>query len=258
MEFLERNYILTTTAITVDSNTGTVSNILSRDETLQYTSDGYDDDLTIASVTFDFGSTQTVSRISANGINAKGFDIFYDGVTANTFALTVTADTSTSQWNSNSETALYLKFNTVSCQTITIDMKTTQVANAEKAIGWFVASDVKLSFTRLPKAADYSPLVRKKQVVHELSDGRRRIHSVGRVWSANIGLEYVSDAFRNSLYSVWRDSENFIFVPFGTSSGWDGFIMPVVWPGDFDFHKYSDDFAGAGHSGRIRLMETIP
>lgn len=260
MEFLDVNLFQTTTAATVNSNTATVESLLRRDKTYQYISSGFNNDATTVSLTITLTAAAPVSRIALDGHNLKSYTIFYDGVTANTFSMTSTADTTTSDYSSNSSTAQCLVFNTQTVSSITIDMKSTMVANAEKAIGYIHMSDTKLVFDRapyerVPSAKDYKPRYISKEVVHKMSDGGRRIHYVDNKYSTKIKLKYIEENLRDALYDVWFAKSEFVFSVFPTSAGWTGIIHTVVWDGAFDFYKYSDNAASSGFSGTISLSE---
>ena len=254
MEFISANYFATTTQATVNTGTLTVENLLYRDTTLQYVSAGFANDATTASMTITFDQTLSLSRIALVGLNAKGLSVFYNGLTANTFALT-SGPTSTSQWSTNSETALYLQFATISALSVTLEMSATQVANSEKALSYLHFGDVLVDFERLPNSQGYAPLYRPKEIKHILSDGGTRLQFIDHKYSAKIKLKFISEAFRNTLYSFWRQQIDFGFVPFGTSTAWDQVIHTVVWPGNFDFFTYADDNPGTGFNGQINLEE---
>ena len=88
MEFLTKNYLQTTTALTLDSNTALAQYLFKRDKRFQYVSDGFNDDATTTSIVIAFDSTVPVSRIGLVGMNWKDFTIFYNGATANVLSLT--------------------------------------------------------------------------------------------------------------------------------------------------------------------------
>lgn len=261
MEFIDKNLINTTTMFTVQSQTSSVANIFKRDDTLQWTSDGYNNDLTTTSITIDLGATSTFCRIGLIGINWQDFTIFYDGTTANTLSITSTSATTTSDWVSNSETAMYLAFSTVQAQTITFDMKDTILSDSEKAVSYIHISDSLLDFGtygRLPSSKGYKPRIKAKQVVHQLSNGRVRLHQISEYYRTDLKLKYITAAFRDALFNVWKEQEDFAFVAFGTTTSWDKVLYPVVWPGEFNFYEYADDAPDVGFIGSISLMETEP
>ena len=241
--------------IAVNSNTATAENIFNPDEFYQYYSDGFDNDLTTSTFTITFDETTSVSRIILDTVNFKEFRIFYNGATASTLALTSGATTA-SYWTSNSETSMYLQFTTIQASTITINAKKTMTANQEKVLGELVLSDTYYTLTHIPDARGYKPSKNPKQIVHKLSDGGTRIHTVRSKKSANISLDYISETIRDSLEVVYNLQTSFIFVPFGTATGWDAFYFDSVWEGAFDFYEVSDNAVAAGYSGSLKLRET--
>src|SRR3990167_1436539 len=208
MELLKANYINTTTAIVVGSNTDSAKYIIEPDPLFQYVSSGFNNDSTTATLRINFSETLTVSRIGLVGINLKAFDLYYNGATASTFALTTTAATTASTWASNSETALYLHCTAVDCTSVTLDMKSTQLADNEKAIGYLVISTPRVDFSRIPSAKNYTPIIDTKEVVHQLSDGNTRLQVISDRWRANIKLVYISEAFRNTLRTIYNLHES--------------------------------------------------
>lgn len=254
MEFLYANYINTTTQIAVNSNTGTADNLFTRDSYAQYYTDGLNDDNTAASITITFDATTSVSRIALLDTNAKQFTLFYNGATASTF--TLIGDTTVSSWTNNTDENKFLRCSTVSVSSITLDIKTTQTANQEKRLGLLYIGDVLYDMDQIPSASDYDPVINPKQVVHNLSDGGTRIHNIRNKWKVSIKLDYITTAQRDSLKDVWALQNEFNFCPFGTSTGWDGFMFEAVWTGGFDFYQYSDNAAVSGFSGSIKLAET--
>lgn len=255
MEFLTKNYINTSTMLTVNSNTSTAAYVFSSDPYLQYFSDGLNNDATTASMTITFGSTMPVSRLALLSHNLKSYNLFYNGVTANTFSFSEGA-TTVSQFTTNSETSQYFRFSTIMCSSITIDMKTTMVANDEKVMSQIIVSDLYFEMSQIPNSQGYTPNKNAKQVSHELSDGGMRIHKVRDKWEVNIKIDYILPTLRNQIKTVYDLRTSFIYCPFGTTTSWDGILFDAVWPGDFEFYKYSDNAATSGFSGSIRLRET--
>ncbi|HLB42009.1 MAG TPA: hypothetical protein VJN02_03980 [Gammaproteobacteria bacterium] len=255
MDFIKSNFLNTTTQITVNSNTGTVSNLFNRDIYYQYFSDGLNNDLTNSSITITFAATTSVSRIAIMDTNARQFNLFYNGLTANSFALSG-AHTTASQFTTNDQEFLYLKFSTLAVSSITLDILTTQTANQEKRVGLFVASDLYLTLTHIPDASGFKPRRDPKQIVHKLSDGGMRIHNVRKKWSHDISLDNLSQSLTTSLETIFDLQDPFMFCPFGTSTSWDKVLYEAVWEGDFDFYEYSDNATVSGFSGAIRLRET--
>ncbi len=256
MEFWNKNQLQTTTQIAVNSSTLLGYFMMIRDPRRQWVSSAYNNDSLAASITISFDPAITLNRIAIDNINWKKFNIYYNGSTANALALTTTAATTTSQWATNSQTSMAISCTTLTgISSLTFDIYSTQVANAEKAIGWLCASSQILDFEKIPDASSYDPLLNVEQKEHKLSDGGTRIHTIERKFQSNIKLKFIDQSFKDSLYDVWRDADSFVFAAFPTTTGWDTVAYEVVWPGRFDFFEFADNNTGAGFKGTITLKE---
>lgn len=257
MELLKQNFLNTTTQFVVNSNTATVGNVFIRDEKFQYASSAFNDDNTTVTMTINFDVTTTVDRIALLGHNLKAFTIFYNGSTANTFTLDSDQDTTTSDFSSNSETSIYLRTTPVDCTSLTIDMKSTIIANSNKAIGYLAVTQLRTDFDgRVPSSQGYNTTIVPRAVKHRLSDGGTRIQTLDEKRASKISFDYITRSTRDVLKTIYDEHLEIIFCPFGTTSSWDGVIYPCVWEGDFNFYKFSDNAASAGFSGSLNLLET--
>lgn len=257
MEILRRNYVNTTTQLVVNSNTSTAGNIFLSDVRFQYSSDNFANDLTTVTMRINFTETLTVDRIAIVGHNLKKFNMYYGGVTANTFALTSTGATTVSQFLTNSATSLYLRCAAVNCTSVSIDMYSTIVADQNKYIGYLVLSEKRTNFDgRVPAAQNYAPTLDTQSVVHKLSDGGTRIQTLEDKWNVQLSLDFITQTARDELKAIFDDHDEMVFVPFGTTTSWDAVIFPCVWAGGFGFFRYSDNAAEAGYTGSLNLLET--
>lgn len=254
MEFLSQTYLQTTTQLVVTSNTVTAEFLMDPDVRRQFVSSGDNADTTTTSIRINFTSTQTVDRISMMETNVKGFNIFYNGATANAF--TLTNPTTTSQFTSNSATNIYLACTAVACTSVTFDLKTTMTANSEKAVGYIYLGLNELTFPRIPNASNYTPIKDPTDLNHILSDGGSRRHVIQTKWGVKIKLQHITESFRNSLLDIYEEFEPKVFVPFGTGTAWDGILFESNWIGNFDAYKYSDDAASSGFNVSMELKET--
>ena len=256
-ELNNKNLINTTTQLTIPDNTATAAFLFENSLGFQYSTLFYDDDATTASLTISFDSTQTIDRIALVDHNLKSYTIFYDGVTANTFAMTSTADTTTTDYAMNSETSQYFRVMSVDCTSVTIDMKSTMVADKNKILGDMVLTDNITTFSnRVPSAKQYTPILRMKSFVHQMVDGRYREQILEDNWAVTFSYSFIEESLRDDLESVFTDKDIMIFCPFGTSSGWDSILFPCSWSGSFDFYQYGDNAICAGFSGKISLVES--
>lgn len=255
IEFIKSNLYNTTTSIVVNSNTDTAQYLFDPDISFQYSSNNLNVDLTIATVRINFSQTTTVSRIAILNHNLERYTVFYDGVTANTFAL-LNGDTSATIYSSNASTYQYLRVTPQACTSVSIDMYSTIVANSEKAIGFLVLSDTDVTFPRLPSSKGYDIKIDPHDVKHTLSDGGVRIQTIGDKKMLKISYDYLSSSFRDTLKTFYDKHSEFIVCPLGTSTGWDGILFPCIWEGPFEFYKFSDNASSSGHTGKINLLET--
>jgi hypothetical protein len=220
----------------------------------QHISSQLNSDLTTSTMTISFDQTTTIDRIAILEFNAKKFNIYYNGATANAFSLT--SPTTTSQWTTNAVENLNLACTPVAVTSVTFDFYSTQVANQEKAIGYIYVGANQLTFPRIPSSKNYTPMRDPKEFIHELSDGGTRRQSVQTKWSTKIKLSYITESFRDSLKTIYELNEPVTYVPFGTGTAWDGILFEAVWSGNFEFYKYSDDATESGFSGGIDLKES--
>lgn len=256
MELLERNFLNTTTQLTLPDNSETAQNLFNRDLKFEYGTSNFADDLTTGTITISFDNTITLNRIALVAHNLKSYTIYYNGSTANTLNLTSTAGTTVSDFSSNSSTSQYFRFDDIDATSLSIDMKSTIVANTNKKIGYFATSSLKTNFGgRSPSFKNYNPTLDTKNVIHNLSDGKKRVQVIDDNWEVSFGIEYVTESIRDDLREVYDDHLDMIFVPFGTSGSWDKVIFPCSWIGPFEFYKYSDNTPDTGFSGSIRLVE---
>lgn len=257
MDFITSNIINTTTQLTLNSNTSTASNLFNRDPLYNYYSDGLNSDLTTSSITITFSATTAVSRIALMDTNAKQFSLFYNGSTANSISLDGNGSTSTASWTNNSDSNIYMRLaSTISVSSITLDIKTTQVAGNEKRIGLIYLGDTYYTLTQIPSANEYNPKINPKQIIHTLSDGGTRIHNVRTKKSIDFSLDFISTTIKTNLETIYNLNVPFQFCPFGTTTSWDAFFFECVWIGSFDFYEYSDNASSSGFSGKIKLKET--
>lgn len=255
MEFLDQNFINTTTQITVPSGTSTVANVFDR-SSAQWSSYGQDTDTTAVTMTVAFDATMTVNRVALQNINLKGFKIYYNGTTTNALLCDGAPDTTTASYTGNSSTNLYFYFSSTAMTSLTIVATSTMVANQEKKIGelWITAQEAQLEYN--PSARDYTAKIDRKEFAHEMSDGGQAVYVLSEKFVATIKLEYVSSTLRDSLYDLYTKWDEFVFAPFPTGTSWDGRIYEVNWTGDFDFEAFTDNTYGNGYTGTIRIKET--
>lgn len=247
MIFLSDNYCNTTTQIYVDSaNTLSVSNIIDRNVDSQWMTIGYATNTsTILSIEFD--SATSISRIFLQNHNLKQFRIFYNSATANTF-------TPNLSFTTNSEGSNYLAINTVTVNSIQIQCDLAMTDDTEKKIGEIYIGNTLLSFERNPSAANYKPTLIKDRVIHRFPNKGVSTFVGKEKFKAEISWKFVTNSFTSQLLDLYTNNTILYFVPFPTSTAWDGIAYNMLWTNDFDF-KYSDNNTSAGQGGKIVLEE---
>lgn len=260
-EICKKSYLNTTTLVTVDSGTDSVYTLFDRNKTVQYSSNGKNDDTSGHTLTVEFPSSKNINRICLQNINLKGFKIYHSSNSANTLTFTSTSETTTSIWTGNSSTAMYLMFATVAATSIVIDATTTIDADEEKKIGQLWILEKRLSFERNPTARDFKAKLDSKEYVHELAGGGWARYAVGEYYSADINLKYRTMSETSNLLDIYDDRTEFVFSPFPTGTAWYNYqyqqIYECIWIRDFDFYTYqANNFLDAGTKGKLSLRET--
>ena len=250
MIILRPNFLNTTTMVSTTNGTVTAANLFDQQPARKWTTDNADTDATTATLEIHFGETLTVSQIILKNINVKDFTIHYNAVT------------STSLWSTfttNSATNLYIEPGTTTgVESVHLTLNSTISANSQKTIGDLYISNLLYDFTddRLPNAKSYKPFIFKKQIKHTMSDGGTILYNIRDKYHASIKMGFVPTSTVDTLRTIYDLDTAFLFVPFQTTSGWDGDIAEVVWPGNFDFMQFSDNNLGNGFQGRVQLMQT--
>lgn len=257
MEFHYANYVNTTTLITCGAGTTTFSNLFDRKSSTQWATSGFNDDTTSTVLSVQFGSTKNITTIVLENINLKDVQVYYNSNTANKFSLTVnTEGTQTSFWDANSATYLYLDFVTTAVNSVQIVASSTIDANEEKKIGelWILNKNLRLENN--PSAKRYKVIKKRKEYVHQMSDGGFATYILSDRYRADIKMEFVSETERDSLRDIHLDWNSYVFLPSPTGTSWDKKVYEVNWIGDFDFLNYTDNYRDNGYSGTIRLRES--
>lgn len=241
MELLSENLLATTTAVTVSNGSGTVEYLFDRNAELGYISDTY---VTGTSYLFSVTLTgQVLSHLLLQTHNLKNFRVFYDGVTANSLAIVT----------SNSATNYYLNFASTTMNSIHIQVDSINGSDIE--IGELIIAERKCQFTYNPPTDNYTPELEKVRVSHEMPDGGITTFEVSDKLKNTIKLRHAPTADYNCLLNIYKDGTPLIYVPFPTTTAWDGVAHEVLWTNKFNF-KHSDNAKSTGYDGEIVLEET--
>lgn len=248
MTFLTDNLFNTSTQAVVGSaNTLTVMNAVDKVPDTQWITVGYNSNTsTIFSIEFE--SPVPISKIYIQNHNLKQFRIFYDSVTANAFTPAISQ-------TQNSDTSSYFSFGTITVSSIQIQCDTCVDTGIEKRIGEIYIGDTLLDFERNPNAASYKPILKKDRVIHKMPNEGVSVFVGRNKFKSEISWKFVSNSFTSQLQEIYDNNTIFYFVPFPTTTSWDGKSFQTIWTNDFDF-KYSDNNTSAGQGGKIMLEET--
>lgn len=264
MEFIGPNYFETTTGFTLTDNTALVYNILYRDTAFRWSSNVNPNGTTTAvTLTYSFDATTTIDRLALMQHNWREFRIFYNGSTASTIALdsghTALLETTASYWQSNTLSAMYLKFTPINCTSLTIDIYATDTATGAGTpeLGYLVATELLTDFDGIkPTASNFRTNKTPKQIVHELGDGSIKVQNIKNKYSAELNLIHIGDSVASCLYDIYNYDGNFHFIHSPTqSANWNEIAVPCVWVGDYGFNDYTSNIKENGRSGMIRISE---
>lgn len=249
MQFIGPNILNTTTVFTTTSAgfTGTLSRLFDRVisvpwETLGYTSN------TSALISIYFGTNTVISRVFLENHNLRQFRIFYDSLTANAFSPAINV-------SSNSETSSFFEVSSVTVQSIHLQIDRSIASDDERSIGELVIANGGFTFEMNPSIKNYKAQLYKKQIRHEMPDGGTKVFNIKDKFRAKLTWAFISETFKNQLFDAFEDNSAFYFVPFPTSTGWDGIAYEVVMVGPFDFN-YGSNVRASGWSGSISIEET--
>ena len=243
MEFLSENQLNTTTQLVVSSNTGTVNRLFDRRLTLQYATSGFTSNTsTLISVVFD--DPTVISHIILQNHNLRDFSAHFNSLTANALFSTTT----------NSATSTYHSFASTTVNSIDLQIDASQT-EVERLIGQLVFSNREVVFERNPSHKDFKPRRMHKQIVHSMPDGGAKVINFSNKKSYELKWKHITESFRNTLENLHTAASPLYFVPFPTTTGWDGDARETVWIGPFDF-KDSIPERGEGFEGKINLRES--
>ncbi len=247
MEFQRQNLLNTTTMITTTANNGvgTFAYSFDREIRLKYSTVGYNS-TTLAAFSVVFASPTVVSNILLQNHNFKQFRCYYNSVTANALGVPVTQ---------NSATSTYISFNSITVNSVDIEIEIPMTVKTERSVGEVIIDERLLAFERNPDLSGWTPNIVRKQIIHEMPDGGVKVLQIHDKFSAQMRLEFITSTFRDNLYALYSSAATMYFIPFPTTTGWDGNAYESIWVGDFDFN-YGENSKTQGFMGGVNLRET--
>src|SRR6185436_12297661 len=103
-----------------------------------------------------------------------------------------------------------------------LQLDSTIVAGEEKTVGELVVANRQLQFERNPSVRAWRPTVFRKQIEHQMPDGGTALFNIQDKYQAQLSWEFVTADFRDSLFDVFTAADPLYFVPFPTTTAWDG------------------------------------
>lgn len=245
MEFLDANFINTTTMVTTTAGngSGTVQYLFDKNRNLGYTTVGYTTN-TSSVISVVFTTPQVLSHVVIQNHNLRQFRGFWNSVTANSL-FNVT---------SNSATSSYFSFASVTVNSVDLQMDLAFTADTEKIVREHTVSNRRLVFDRNPSIGDWSPVINRKQIVHEMPDGGVKVYNIRDRFRGTLSWEFLNASFTSQLRTVYNNALPIAFIPFPTTTAWDGDAYEAMWIGAFNF-KHADNSKTQGQSGSIQLRE---
>mgnify|MGYP001590488526 CR=1 FL=1 len=243
-----KNFIVTSTALSITSGTGTVSNLIDRKPNIKWTSVGENSDVNTAVVRWTPDSSTNISAIFLQNHNFENLKITYNSGSTFTPDITMASNTA-----SNS----FFRFNSQTITHIDVIVTATHIANAEKFLGEMIVTNLKAEIDTNPDYGGYTPTTYKKGVEHELSDGGIVSVFLSKKFRADITLGFIASSTANSLSAIWNEHTDLVFVPFGVdtfTTNWDGQAEHVNWIGDLDMTRLRDNTI-SGYLGSIMLRQ---
>lgn len=248
MEFLKANILNTTTMVVASTGTGTFGYLFNRNDSLGYSTVGVASG-TSSILSIEFLGATVISNLFLKNHNLKRFRAFYNSATANTFSVDINQTT-------NSGTSSYFSFNSVTVNSIQIQMDSAMFSNVEFRVGELVATERRLRFTVNPSHDNYESSVNLTKIVHTMPDGGKSVFNIRQKFKGRIELNYISSAFESSLRTIYDEALPMYFLPFPTTgTDWDRRAYEVVWTNDYNF-LHGENSKTQGFNGKIVVEET--
>jgi len=134
-------------------------------------------------------------------------------------------------------------------------MDTTILPVSEKQLGQFIVADRQFQFERNPSIKNFKPMINRLQVRHVMADGGIVLHNIRDKYETKLKFDFITETFYNQLLNLYSTADPVYYVPFPTSTSWDGMAYEMVWAKDFDFN-FSSNVKAIGYTGKVTLEET--
>ena len=249
MEFLRANLLNTTTMIRASTGTGTFAYAFNRNNDLSYSTVGHTTN-TSTLISIEFQGPTVISQLLLLNHNLRQFRAFYNSTTASVFSTDINTTT-------NSQSSSYFAFNSVTVNSVQIQMDRAMTADIERRIGELIVTERRLRWEVNASHQNFKPSIKRARVIHTMPDGGKAVFNIANKYQAKVKLEFISSTFTSNLETVWNEAQALVFVPYPTiGSDWNGVAPETVFASEnFDF-TYAENSKTQGYTGDFELAET--
>jgi hypothetical protein len=166
------------------------------------------------------------------------------------------ADTTTAFWDSWTDENLYLEFSTIAAQTIDVYVYTT-TSGGDRECGQIIATELQYELPWNPNFSDYLPTLSGRRQQKIMSDGGIKTYSIAEKFKASFRLNYVPPSVTSGIRDLYNSDNSYIFVPFATTTGWDGDAWEINFVGEYNLKQAANnDTSDPYYKGSIIIAET--
>jgi hypothetical protein len=88
-----------------------------------------------------------------------------------------------------------------------------------------------------------------------MPDGGVGMFYIANKFKTSLKWKFISDTFRDNLLDLYLDAKPLYYIPYPTTTAWDGNAYEAQWTNDFNF-SYSENSKTQGQGGSMILEET--
>ncbi len=124
-------------------------------------------------------------------------------------------------------------------------------------LGQMIVAAEEYELPHNPDFANYTPILTGDRLGKEMADGGIVTYKKVQKFQARINLNFVPESDRDSLLAMHESIGSYVFVPYPTSSAWDGAAHEVNFVGDFNLFKPARNSRTTPfYAGEIAIKET--
>lgn len=253
MAFYRRNEVNTTTQFAyTEAPSESTQNLFDRDENTKWefiVTTG----ITSPSLTISLGTSTVLSHIFIQNHNLQQYLFNYRNTTTagwSSFSPSVGHSPGTTTVIADE----FWSFSTVTARQILITLNPLGATTGSWYIGELYIGSKIFDLERNPPSNNYKPVIDRQQVVHRMPNGGVTQFIVANKFKTQLKWDFLTESFTSQLLNLYETATSFYFIPFGTTTSWDGKAYEVAWTNDFDF-RHTDNNKDAGYSGSMTLEE---